>query len=444
MLAALMTSAPTTVTRPAWAEFRGTNRVGFLDDARIPTAWGGETATNVVWRTAIPGFAHSSPIIVGDRVFLVTAVADVDQAAPRLTQDLEFSVDPPARYKWTVYSVNRNSGAILWTKTIDQEIPGWIRHAKGSYANSTPAASATHVVVLLGNLRMVCLSVEGKELWRRDLGFRESAKPEGPDVLPYVDHASSPTIFEDIVIVQNDWPRGGYLAAYDLQTGKEQWSVRRDEPNIVWASPVLWQKNGQPPELVVTGSRWIRGYDPRDGEPLWHLSNDVPDALHRTASPIASPDMIIAAGGAGLRPLFGIRPGARGEISEKHNGRPADLAWTVERGSPATPTPLLYRDQLYVMQDTGVLRVYDPRAGALIYQQRVAAARFTASPVASDGRIFLTSEDGQTFVVRAGPTYELLSVNDLKDPILATPALSKGLMIIRTLGGVVGIGRARR
>jgi outer membrane protein assembly factor BamB len=243
--------------------------------------------------------------------------------------------------------------------------------------------------------------------------------------------ASSPIIDGDLVIVQDDRQRSqaSHLIAFDLRTGKEVWRTKRDEMPA-WATPVI-HKSAARQTIITNASRYIRGYDERDGREVWQLADTqanppkgVGDGQVKVSTPVLAGDLAIVTGGwpSAARPIYAIR------VAD------GTLAWKVDRGSPYMPTPIVYEDLLYVLTDNGVLGVYDVKTGTRVYQRRIAegAGGFAASPVAAAGRIYFTSQDGVVYVVRAGRTFELLASNDMREVCMATPAIANDMMLVRT------------
>jgi outer membrane protein assembly factor BamB len=244
--------------------------------------------------------------------------------------------------------------------------------------------------------------------------------------------ASSPVIFGDMVIVQNDRHRNSFVAAFDLASGRELWrSPHEDYPS--WATPTVLRGGGRT-QIVTNAGQYIRGFDLKTGKELWRLSDNRTQV--KVPSPIAAGDLVIVTGGypPGSRPIYAIRPDGTGELSEKA------LAWKTDRGAPYTGTPILYEGLLYALTDNGILGAYEPATGERIYQQRIGAGGgFSASPVAANGRLYLSSEDGDVYVVKAGRTYELLGTNRMTEPLMATPAISGNTIFIRTLTSLVAV-----
>jgi outer membrane protein assembly factor BamB len=238
------------------------------------------------------------------------------------------------------------------------------------------------------------------------------------------------------VIVQADGHTQSFIAAYDLASGKRVWRVERGEITS-WSTPTVHMGESRD-ELISNGGRNIRGYDPATGRELWRFSDNRTEV--KMQAPLVSHGLIFITGGypAG-RVMYAFTPGASGDISLRGDEDTGPhLAWRASKGSPYTPTPIVYGDYFYICADNGVLAAYRARTGELVYQRRLPSS-FSASPVAGDGKLYLASEDGDVFVVRAGPTFELLATNRIGEPLMATPAISDGIIIVRGLSTLFGI-----
>jgi outer membrane protein assembly factor BamB len=416
-----------------WPSFRGADANGVASGAKPPLTWDTASSKNIAWKTAIPGLAHSSPIVWGDRIYVTTAVAS--SGTPTLTIGGKDGIDSAADmvvHSWRLIAVDRVSGKIAWDREVHKGLPRLKRHVKASHASATPATDGRSIVALLGSEGLFCFDMNGTLKWRQDLGVMDVGLVDDPSY--QWGPASSPTIFDNTVIVQNDRHKESFVAAFDLASGKQLWRTLHDEyPS--WATPTVARGTGRA-EIVTNGGKFIRGLDPRTGRELWRLPDNLTQV--KVPTPIVSGDLAIVTGGypSGGRPIYAIRLGGSGELT------PNALAWRTERGSPYTGTPIVYDGILYACTDNGILSAYDPKTGARIYQQRVGpgSSGFSASPVAADGKLYLASEDGDVFVVRAGRKYELLSTNRMGEPTMATPALSGNLLIVRTQTQLVGIG----
>jgi outer membrane protein assembly factor BamB len=313
-------------------------------------------------------------------------------------------------------------------------VPRARRHVKASQANATPATDGKYVVALFGSEGLACYDMNGKLVWKQDLGILNPGYAGDPT--SEWGHSSSPIIYRNLVFVQADGQKQSFIAAYNLLDGKQVWRVERGElPS--WGTPVIYQGKTRT-ELISDAGRYLRGYDPLTGKELWRFSQNNIEV--KMPAPVVAHDLIYVTGGnpAGS-PIYAFRPGASGDISLK-NGEESNqyLAWRLGRGSSYTGTPLVYGDYLYISADNGVLSAYNALTGERIYQERLPST-FSASPIAADGKLYLSSEDGDVFVVKAGPKFELLSTNAMGQALMATPAISDGMIILRSQGYVYAV-----
>jgi hypothetical protein len=419
-----------------WPSFRGANAVGVADGKATPTSWSAEKSQNIVWKAAIPGFSHASPIVWGNRVIVITAVSS-DPATSFVAKDRGIGLShDSAKHSWQIYSLEKKTGKVVWSKTAYEGVPRAARHVKASQANSTPATDGKYIVALFGSEGLSCYDMNGKLLWQKDIGVLNPGLWGDPQ--SSWGHSSSPIIYKDLAIVQADGHKQSFIAAYRLKDGSEAWRVERGEITS-WTTPSI-NVTPKRTDLIVNGGRFIRGYDPLTGKELWRFSDN--DTQVKMQAPLTSHGLIFITGGypAG-RPMYAFRPGASGDISLK-TGQDTNefIAWKTAKGSPYTPTPVIYGDLMYTCADNGVLSAYDIKTGNQIYQQRLPSS-FTASPVAADGKIYLSSEDGDVFVVKAGAKFELLSTNVMGQALMATPAISDGRIFLRTKDFVYAVGQ---
>jgi outer membrane protein assembly factor BamB len=431
----------TTVSAQQWPAFRGANASGVADGHATVVKWDITTGENLVWRTPIPGVAVSSPIVWGDRVFVSTAVSSDPSAGIRtgLYGDVEPLADQ-SHHTWRLIALDKRSGKVLWDRVAHEGVPKTKRHPKSSQASPTPVTDGQRVIVSFGSEGLYAYDLAGTLLWKQDLGVLNAGWFFDPDYEWGV--GSSPIIWKNLVIVQCDIQKNSYIAAFDVETGKQVWRTNRDEiPS--WSTPTIFESNGRT-ELVTQATAFTRGYDPNTGKELWRLSGNSEITI---PTPIVGPGFVLVTNGyRGVQPIVAIKPGAAGDITLKPDQTTSEyVAWSTNRGGPYIPTPVIYRDQLYVLLNNGAFAAYTAATGKRIYQERLGGTggSFSASPVAADGKIYLTSEDGDVFVVKAGPSYELLAKNSVGETVMATPAVSDGLLIVRGLKHVYAIGDRR-
>jgi outer membrane protein assembly factor BamB len=428
-------NVPRTPPRP-WPAFRGENASGNGDNQGAVSQWNVADGTNIRWKTAIPGISVASPIVWGTRVFVTTAVSSGGDKTFRtgLYGDVA-PVNDLSEHTFKIYCLDKVSGKILWEQTAFTGLPKVKRHTKSSQANSTPVTDGTRVVALFGSIGMLAAwDMNGKPLWKADVGVLDSGWFFDPTY--QWGHSSSPIIYRDKVILQADKSKGSYIAAYDVKTGKQMWRSERDEIST-WGTPTIFR--GAAGEQLVTNGPKIRAYDPDTGKLLWTLG---PNSEVTVGTPVVGDGLIYITGGyPPVRPIYAVKPTASGDISLTKDQTSSDaVAWSNTSGT-YIPTPLYYRGILYTCGNEGVLTAYDAKTGERIYRARVGGGgSFAASPIAADGKLYFANEDGDVIVARAGRSYEELARNQMKEVIMSTPAISDGLIVIRTLGHVYGIG----
>jgi outer membrane protein assembly factor BamB len=424
-----------------WPSFRGPGARGVAEGFRTPTQWDVEQGKNVAWKTPIPGLAHSSPVTYGDRLFVTTAVSGKDDPLRvGLYGDIAPVQDDTVQ-EWKVYCLNRKTGKVLWQQTAHRGVPKIKRHTKATHANTTPATDGKNVVACFGSEGLYCYDMNGALRWKKDLGVIDS----GFFMVPGAQwgYASSPILHGDRVIVQCDSQKNGFLAAFALKDGRELWrTAREDVPT--WSTPTVFTGGGTS-QVIVNGWKHIGGYDLETGKEVWRLrgGGDIP-----VPTPVVAHGLIYITNAHGrMAPIYAIRPTARGDISLSGEATTnAHIAWSTHRDGAYMQTPLVYGDHLYVCRDNGVLHCYDARTGVRLYQERLGTGRtgFSASGVAADGKLYYTSEDGEVFVVQAGPQFKLLAANPLGEICMSTPAISEGKLFFRTRGHVVAIAEKAR
>ena len=420
-----------------WPSFRGANAAGTGDGQGAVADWDVGTGRHVQWKTPIPGIAVSSPIVWGDRVFLTTAIGTGDQTFRTGLYGDVAPVEDVTTHTWRMYAVDRRTGKILWQHDVFSGRPNVKRHPKSSQASSTPATDGQHVVAVFGTIGMlVAYDVNGKPLWQRNIGVIDNGWFFDPTY--QWGHSSSPIIHQSSVIVQVDQQKASYIAAFDLATGTPRWRTDRPDEISTWGTPTIVR--GPRGDEVVTNGTKVRGYDAATGKELWTLG---PNSEVTVGTPVAGKDVVYVTGGyPPVRPIYAVKAGASGDISlPKGQTASQAIQWSNDREGTYIPTPLLYRDILYTLNSNGILIAYNAQTGERLYRARVGGGgAFAASPIAADGRLYFASEDGDVFVARAGAEYVELGKHSMNEVIMATPAISDGLLIIRTLGHLYGIG----
>lgn len=425
--------APVSRAAVNWPCFRGSS-CGVVEDAVLPVSW--SITENVAWKTDVPGRGWSSPVVWGDKVFLTTVASEgsVEEAKKGLYFGGNRDKTSEDTHHWIVYCFDWGSGKTLWQETVHKGKPAQPVHIKNTYASETPVTDGQRVYFYFGNVGVFCFDLDGEELWRKAIDSAKMRYNWGT--------AASPVLHGGCLFIVNDNDERSYLLALDKRTGDEVFRVDRDEKSN-WVTPYVWQ-NTKRTELVTCGTGKIRSYD-LDGELLWQLGRMSVIAI---PTPVAKDGLLyICSGYVGdrkSRPVYAIRPGASGDITPTDGQDPSEyIAWHDRFGGPYNPSPIAYGDYLYVLYDRGTVTCYDGRSGKVVYEkQQLAkdARAFTASPWANDGKLFFLSEDGDTFVVQAGPEFEVLGRNPLNEMCMATPATLRGNLVIRTLTKLYRIG----
>lgn len=420
-----------------WPQFRGPQARGIAEGYKTPTDWNVPAGENVLWKTAIPGLAHSSPVIWGDRIYLTTVISGVED--PELKVGLYGAIAPvedETEHTWKVLCLDKKSGKILWERTAHKGVPQIKRHPKSSHANSTPATDGQRVVAFFGSEGLYCYDAEGNLQWKIGMGVLDAGFFRVPEA--QWGFGSSPVIHQGVVYIQADVQKKSFLTALDLMTGKELWTTpRKDVPT--WSTPTVFEHQDRL-QIAVNGFKHIGGYDAKTGQELWRMSGggDIP-----VPTPQVAQGLIFITNAHGrMSPIYAIRPGAQGDISlAKDTTSNPSIAWSVPRQGSYMPTPLVYKDTLYVLRDNGVFASYQAKTGKpIIEQTRLGGTAFSASGVAADGKLYYASEEGDVFVVEHGPEFNLLASNPLGEITMATPAISEGVIYFRTKGHLIAVG----
>jgi outer membrane protein assembly factor BamB len=419
-----------------WPSYRGYFASGYLDNANLPDSFNIETSYHVKWNIGIPGMGLSCPAIWNDRIYITTAISEQDKEGYQTGMFGDVApVNDSSEHRWMVYCVDKNTGEMIWEREAYRGIPKVKRHPKSSHANTTIATDGTHVIAFFGSEGLYCYQADGELLWKRDFGLINSAW----NVVESAEweFSSSPIIFQDKVIIQADALNTSFVEVLDLHTGMTVWRQERDEIST-WCTPNIYF-DGSLTRVVVNGYNHRGGYDLQTGEEIWRMSGggDIP-----IPTPIVWKDLIFFNSAHGSRaPLMAVKNNVKGEIPypESESDPGTAFAWFYNRQGAYMTSPLVYNNLLYMLRWNGNLSCFDAETGELIYRETVNPSSFIACPVAADGKIYLLSEDGDLYIVRAGKEFELLKKIPLGDVSLVTPGITEGMLILRTASRLIAV-----
>jgi outer membrane protein assembly factor BamB len=423
-LALLVFLSLTTIGSAAnWPQWRGPDGSGISNEKNLPAEW--SPTKNIKWKTPIAGRGHSSPIVWGKYVFLTTAVegeaVSGAKAAKHLIDGKEWvhpdSIGADRKHTFKVVALNRDSGKILWETVAWEGTPYDNRHRKSSYAASTPTTDGKMVYAFFGTEGLYAYDYNGKLAWKAQLGNLATLG---------MGTAASPILYENLVIIQCDEDNGeaSFIVALDKKTGKEAWRTPRTKIQVSWSTPLL-VRTPKRAELIASGTEYVISYDPATGKELWRHKGLESNAI---PSPVANSEMAYLVAGFPAKITLAIKLGGSGDLT----GTPS-VAWKYAKGTAYVPSPILYGDYLYLTTDRGILTAIDAKTGEVKYEggRIPIPATFTASPVAFEGKILMTSEDGDTFMVKAGPQHQIIGTNSIGEAVYASPAIADGHIFIR-------------
>jgi len=424
-----------------WPQFRGPQASGVSKQA-APATWNLETGQNVRWKTPVPGLAHASPIIWEDRIYLATAVKP--GAKPDLKVGLYGDGDSYAEkepHQWRLLCLDKASGKILWDKLGHESTPRLQRHTKATHCNSTPAIDGKRIVALFGSEGLFCFDMEGRPLWRKDLG-KLHAGPFNATNMQW-GFASSPVLHEGKVIVQCDTLTEQFLSVFDAADGRELWRTKRNEVTA-WSTPIVATRSDRK-QIIVSGWKHIGGYDFSTGAELWRMNGggDIP-----VASPILAGELVILTSGHGqYRPMRAVRLTATGDITPPEMGATNEfVVWCHPRKGNYLQTPITDGNLVWGCLDNGVMTCFDVTTGKLNFEERLSSGKqgFSASPVLAGGHLYFTGEQGDVFVLPATNKFSVVATNRLGGISLSTPAISEGVLYFRTTERMLAIGTGRQ
>ncbi|HBE71473.1 MAG TPA: hypothetical protein DDW52_25280 [Planctomycetaceae bacterium] len=436
-----------------WPQFRGAEANPVAENSLLPDQWG--LKQNIEWKAPLPGRGWSSPVVSGDSIFVTTVVTDGESKPPQAgteysneyvaelskqglsgeeimkrvqARDIELPSEVNVHY-W-LYCLDLHSGETRWQKEFHSGPPASGRHRKNSYVSETPVTDGKNVYVYVANLGIFAYDFTGQVVWTREL--------ESYPIYLDFGTGSSPVLHDEHIIIVHDNEESAFIAAFNTSDGSQVWrtdrtanvkSERGPAPKSAWVTPYIW-KNSVRTEIVTAQPGAAVSYS-IDGEELWRLSGI---SIAPAASSFAYQGNLILNGGKGSS-MVAIKPGATGEMKLGRDATDQEfIAWVAPRTGTYIPTPLAYKEGIYVLDDKGIITKLDAATGKQVFKKRIGtnSPTMTASPWAYNGKVFCLSEQGDTFVLEAGAEYKLLGTNSLDDFSMATPAISGDRLILRT------------
>jgi len=385
-----------------WPGFRGPTGQGISTATGLPVEW--SRTKNIKWKRELPGRAWSSPIVIGNVIYLTDAVGAKD------------STNPQDTYTLHVLALNAADGTELWNTEVFAPGQPYHQgiHGKNSNASPTPLFEDGRIYAHFGHLGTACLDEKGKILWKNnDVAYR-----------PVHGNGSCPVLVNDLLIYNADGAAEPRVVALDKGTGKVSWTAPRDaeaKKTFSFCTPLLIEVGGQQ-QLVTTGSSVVAALDPKTGKEIWRVRHEGYSVVPR---PVAAHGLVFVSTGYDRPTLLAIKPDGKGDVTDTH------VAWKMEKGAPLTPSPLVIGDDLYLHADNGLVSCVEARTGTLKWQERV-TRQASASPIYADGKIYLLDESGTGYVLKPGDKLELLGQNELEDKALASYAVSGSNLLIRT------------
>ena len=479
LMAALGLTAGLSAAGPEdnWPQFRGTTGGVIADDPSLPDTW--SPTTNIAWKAEIPGIGWGSPVVWGDYVFVSTAISaghdtprgvtpgEYADKTERRVLDIATGKDPDFKIprRWMLYAFSFKTGKMKWAVQLRQGLPLEKKYLDNTYASETPVTDGKRVYVFHASAGLFAVDYTGKIVWQREVPLpvappkvatvRNEAltRPGNSDTLPPTEladigAAASPAIHDGrIYLTMDHEPRQWLLFAFDAATGKEVWRVHKpkEQEGFGWSTPYVWT-HAKRTEIITAGDLQVRSYD-LDGKLLWEFGRL---SVNTTPTPYEANGLLYVSSGYPsdrTRPVLAIRPGASGDISlrpgETSN---AFVAWYQPQGASYMNSSLVYGDYHYTLLTQGFLLCHDARTGKLVYnRQRIDfnSTGFTASLWAYNGKIWAISEEGDTYAIQPGPEFKVLAKNPLNQMVMATPAIVRGSLFVRTATHLIRIAKAR-
>ncbi|MDZ4689048.1 MAG: PQQ-binding-like beta-propeller repeat protein [Planctomycetaceae bacterium] len=402
-----------------WHQWRGPDATGVAAHANPPVEW--DQTRNLKWKVEIPGHGKSTPIVWGQRVFVIAAVntGTVVEGAtkPEDQPKRQFGITfPNTLYRFVVQCLDRDTGQLLWEKTATEALPHEGHHGDNSHASASPTTDGEFLYVSFGSRGVYCYDLDGQLQWQRKLNDVSTRLSFG--------EGSSPVVHGDTVLLVRDNETDSRLLAMDVRTGESRWEKKRDESSA-WATPVVVEHNGRT-QVITNASKRVRSYDLQTGDVIWECGGQVGNV---TPSPVLLGEQVICMSGYRGSVAVSLPLAAMGDITDT-----PQIAWRYDKDTPYVPSPLLYGDLLYFNKvNNGVLTVLDAKTGKPVLEatRLQGISNVYASPVGAADRVYFTSRDGTTVVLKRGTTLELLATNKLDDLVDASPALVGNQIFLR-------------
>ena len=405
---------------PQWPQWRGPGGLGISSETNLPLEW--SPTKNVAWNTEIAGRGHSSPVVSNGLIFLTAAIKGKEVPGRKAPVHLNFdytpgyvhpdAVDIEFEEALKVYAVDAATGKIVWERTPYDGVMFDDRHRKNTYASSTAAADGERIYAFFESAGLYAYDYKGNLAWKRSLG---------PIIKAGLGPGTSPIVYKDLLILQCDQEmgEGSAIVALDRRTGEEKWRAERKNRRS-WATPLVIQAGGHD-ELIAAGAESVIAYDPATGKELWRAAGT---RSHPIPSPVATRGLVFLYAGSQSKVVMAMRPGG---------GQGDPIVWRYNKGAAYVPSSIAVGDYFYLMSDTGIITCLDALTGKIVYEggRPPIPSTFFASPIAFDGKILLTSEDGDSFLIKAGPVHEVLATNSVGEPVYASPAIANGTIYIR-------------
>ena len=421
-----------------WPSYRGYYANGVLDNADLPETWNVETGENILWKYRVPGLGLSSPIVWGDKLFITSAVSESDKEGFKTGMYGSIgSVDDESIHEWMVYCLDKNTGSLLWEKMAYKGVPKQKRHPKSSHANSTMATDGNYVVAFFGSEGLYCYDMDGNLQWEKDFGVLRSVFFVNEDA--EWEFASSPLIHKGAVLIQCDVMENSFVSSYDVVSGKEIWKTARDEyPG--WCTPNIYY-DGDQCRVVLNGYKHRGAYDFETGEEIWKMSGggDI-----QVPTPIVNADLVYFNSAHGPQsPIYAIHVSAKGDLTLNDGETTNDyIRWSIPRGGAYMQTMLIYDGHLYNARWNGSVTCYHPGTGEEIWKHKAGSGNsYISSPVAADGKLYITDDQGVVYILKAGTAYELMRRNELGEICMATPAITDGIIFFRTINQLIAVSK---